>query len=215
MYGNFVKARTLAESRTIREVVEEELHLYPYSKKRKFLEPYFAPVDLSFENTNFKTALTDAGICQVYNGDSLFSTFSSSARTHELQYSLDPRQESLNPQNITGTGKISQITMWLDAGNKDKDKEKEEGSLMIAINGWQTYYDVRINQIQLRAGKDVVIKIEPVVHSTSADFKNLKLDDRKCRFMDEPEVFQCYTSSRPFICHMLLVKLTLWTPAFK
>ena len=192
MYGNFVKARAVAESRTVREIVEGELDLYPYSKKKIFHEPYFSPVDLSLENTNFNPALTDAGICQVYNGDSLLSSFATSPRIHDLQFSLDPRPNSIKPHMIDGTGKISQMTMWLDAGNKYPDNinsfQKEEGSLMVAVNGWQTYYDVRINQLDLRAGTDVTIKVKPVVHSTSAYFKTLNLDDRKCRFMDELEV---------------------------
>ena len=192
MYDNFVRARALAESKTIKEVLEQELDLYPYSRKEIFQEPYFAPVDLSLENTDFKPALTDAGICQVYNGDSLLSSFTTSTRIDELQYSLDPRPELIKPHMINGTGKISQITMWLDAGNKYLNNvesvEKDEGGLMVAINDWQTYYDVRINQLDLRAGTDVIIKVKPVVHSTTTDFKSLKLDDRKCRFMNEQVV---------------------------
>ena len=191
MYGNFVQARAVDESRTVKEVMEQELDLYPYSRKKEFMEPYFAPIDLNTDRfTHFKPSLTDAGICYVYNGDSISSSFATSTRTHELQYSLDPRQESIKPGMINGTGKISQKTMWLDAGNKERYVTSfvKEGSLMVAINGWQTYFDVRINQLDLRAGTEVNIKVKPVVHDTSADFKRLSLDDRKCRFMDEVEV---------------------------
>ena len=192
MYDNFVRARALAESKTVEEVVVQELDLYPYLRKKIFQVPYLAPVDLTLQNAGFKPALTDAGICQVYNGDSLLSSFTSSKRVDELHYSIDPRPEIIKPLMINGTGKISQITMWLDASNKYLDNvesfEKDEGSLMVAINDWQTYYDVRINQLDLRAGTDVIIKVKPVVHSTTADFKNLKLEDRKCRFMNEQEV---------------------------
>ena len=202
MYGNFVKARSFAESKTFREVVEGELDLYPYSRKKEFISPYFTPVDLSsvdlnLENTTmFRPSLTDAGICQVRNGNSLFSTFTSSVRTDDLKYSLDPKTESIKPNNITGTGKISQTTMWLDAGNMGMKnlnfggrRKREEGSLILAIGAWQTYYDVRINQLDLRAGTDVVVKIKPVVHSVSDDFKTLTLDERKCRFPDEIKVY--------------------------
>ena len=193
MYGNFAQARVVAESKTVREIVEGELDMYPYSRKKNFHEPYFTPIDLSLENTDFKPALTDAGICQVYNGDSLDSSFASSTRNDELRFSLDPRQGSSKPKKINGTGKISQITMWLDARNKYQGSEvdsfeKEAGNLMVAINSWQTYYDVRINQLDLRAGTDVIIKIKPLIHTTSAAFRNLNLKDRKCRFMDEQEV---------------------------
>ena len=69
MYGNFVRARSMAESRTVKEIVEEELNLFPYSRKNYFLDPYFAPVDISYANLSFNPALTDAGICQ--GGDSI------------------------------------------------------------------------------------------------------------------------------------------------
>ena len=198
MYGNYVKARSIAESRTVRQVVEQELDLFPYRKKSDFLDPYFPPVDISYKHTNFNPALTDAGVCQVLNGDSLLSTFASSSRIDQLQYSLDPRQAPVKPKNITGTGKISQMTMWLDASYKHYDTmdsfENREGSIIVAINAWQTYYDVRINQLDLRAGTDVVIKVEPVVHSTSSEFKTLKLDERKCRYSDEIEVLKDFKS---------------------
>ena len=59
MYGSFVQARAVAESRTIREVVEQELYLYPYSRKEEFMEPYFAPIDLNTDPfTHFKPSLT-------------------------------------------------------------------------------------------------------------------------------------------------------------
>ena len=66
--------------------------------------------------------------------------------------------------------------------------EKEQGGLIVAINAWNQYYDVRINQLDLRAGSEVIIKVEPVVHSASDDFGRQNLNDRKCRFKDEVKV---------------------------
>ena len=193
MYGDFVKATSTADSRTIKEVIEEEFNFYGYSRKMTFHEPYFAPVDLSYKVTDFKPALTDAGICQVYNGDSMYSSFSLSPRISNLQYCIDPRTKQITPLTIDGTGKISQITMWLDARNKNAAEsmysfEKEQGGLIVAINAWNQYYDVRINQLDLRAGSEVIIKVEPVVHSASDDFRRQNLEDRKCRFEWELEV---------------------------
>lgn len=193
MYGDFVKSRATAESRTIQEVIEEEFNYYDYSRKKTFHEPYFAPVDLSYKVTDFKPSLTDAGICQVYNGDSLSSIFTPSPRIYDFQNSLDPRTKQITPLIINGTGKISEITMWLDASNKNPAEnmylfEKEQGGLIVAINAWNQYYDVRINQLDLRAGSEVIIKVEPVVHYASDDFRRQNLNDRKCRFKDELKV---------------------------
>ena len=193
MYGDFVKSRATAESRTIQEVIEEEFNFYDYSRKKTFQEPYFAPVDLSYKVTDFKPSLTDAGICQVYNGDSLSSIFTPSPRIYDLIYSLDPRAKQITPLMINGTGKISEITMWLDASNKNPAEnmylfDKEQGGLVVALNAWNQYYDVRINQLDLRAGSEVIIKVEPVVHTASDDFRRQNINDRRCRFKDEVKV---------------------------
>ena len=93
---------------------------------------------------------------------------------------------------INGTGKISQKIFWLDASNKYmaaiNSHKKYEGSLLLAINDWQTFYSVRLNQIDLRGGTEVVIKIQPVMHSTSDNFKRLALDERECRYTYEQMV---------------------------
>ena len=193
MYGDFVKSRATAESRTIQEVIEEEFNFYDYSRKKTFQEPYFAPVDLSYKVTDFKPSLTDAGICHVYNGDSLSSIFTPSPRIYDLIYSLDPRAKQITPLMINGTGKISEITMWLDASNKNPAEnmylfDKEQGGLVVALNAWNQYYDVRINQLDLRAGSEVIIKVEPVVHTASDDFRRQNINDRRCRFKDEVKV---------------------------
>ena len=97
---------------------------------------------------------------------------------------------------INGTGKISQRTFWLDAGNKFVDSvtrhRKKKGRLMVAINDWSTYFNVHINQVDLRAGTEVVIKVKPTEHSTSQGFRELAIEERKCRFTHENEVCQKY-----------------------
>ena len=70
---------------------------YPYTRKNSTIDPYFTPTDLgrnfigATEEVNFRAAITDAGICQVYNGESLHSTIKESARNTQLRDSLDPR----------------------------------------------------------------------------------------------------------------------------
>ena len=58
MFGDYVKSRAAELSKTQEEVVKEELDNYPYSRKDKYIEPYFTPVDLSYNNPHFMAAVT-------------------------------------------------------------------------------------------------------------------------------------------------------------
>ena len=74
MYGNYVKARASSLSLSPIEIIKKELELYPYERKNTLKEPYFTQFDISETNLEFKASVTDSGICQVYNGNSLSST---------------------------------------------------------------------------------------------------------------------------------------------
>ena len=93
---------------------------------------------------------------------------------------------------INGTGNIYQMTMWLDAGNKYRGSvnyfTKKKGEIMISVNEWLSYYNVRINKLKFNAGTEVLIKVKPVKHTTSANFRELSIDKRQCRFEYENEV---------------------------
>ena len=128
----------------------------------------------------------------VYNGNSLHSTYAENTRTNQLQDSFDPRTEEVRPEMINGTGNIYQMTMWLDAGNKYRGSvnyfTKKKGEILLSINEWLAYYNVRINKLKFNAGTEVLIKVKPLKHTTSADFRELSIEKRQCRFTDENEV---------------------------
>ena len=58
MFGDYIKSRAAALSKTQKEVMEDELGNYPYMRKDRYVEPYFTPVDLSKKNTRFTAAVT-------------------------------------------------------------------------------------------------------------------------------------------------------------
>ncbi len=66
----------------------------------------------------FHPSVTDAGICHVYNGNSMNSTFAPSERTTAFQEALDPRTETVIPAMINGTGKIYEVTFWLNIADR-------------------------------------------------------------------------------------------------
>ena len=135
---------------------------------------------------------TDAGACHVFNGNSLHSTYAENTRANQLKQSLDPRTREVTPEMINGTGNIYQMTMWLDAGNNYRGSvnyfTKKKGEIVISINEWLSYYNVRINKLKFNAGTEVLIKVKPIKHTTSANFRELSIKKRQCRFEDENEV---------------------------
>ena len=80
-------------------------------------EPYLRSLDLETDNSEFYLAPTDVGLCQVYNGNSMMSTFAKTDRIEELSSALDQR-ESYDPKFINGSGKIYQKVFWLDIGDR-------------------------------------------------------------------------------------------------
>ena len=122
----------------------------------------------------------------------MHSTYKTSLRMEELKHSFDPRLAQVSPKMIMGTGKIFQRTLWLNAADKSSQNVerfiKKKGKLLLTFNDWRTYFDVRVNQLELRSGTDVTVKLRIVKHTTSEAFKKLTIDKRQCRYEWEQEV---------------------------
>ena len=56
-------------------------------------------LDLDKTSTQFHVAATDAGLCQVLNGNTMKSTYASTIRMEELWKALDQRDETV-PKTI-------------------------------------------------------------------------------------------------------------------
>ena len=65
---------------------------------------------------------------------------------------------------------------------------KKKGEIIVSVNEWLSYYNVRINKLKFNAGTEVLIKVKPIKHTTSANFRALSMDKRQCRFPHENEV---------------------------
>ena len=115
MYGNYIGSRGDEQTQQI-SAVKEELDLYPYTKKDEFKAPYFTPVDIGGKNINFNPSITETGVCQVYNGDSVGSLFTETPRIKDLQNVIDVRKTAIIPQMINGTGKIYSLKVmgWVE-----------------------------------------------------------------------------------------------------
>ena len=133
LFSTFI--RTQPESTM--DFIAKELKKYPYTLKNKLQvqiieaissdyrilfspqEPYLRSFEVETDSPEFHLALTDSGMCQVYNGNSLKSTYNATERTEALWESVDTRGE-IAPKWINGSGKIYQKTFWLDIGDRYK-----------------------------------------------------------------------------------------------
>ena len=68
------------------------------------------------------------------------------------------------------------------------DSRRESGSARIAINEWLAHYNIRMAQIEVKAGIETKIKILPKYRSASEDIRELDPSVRECLFQDEVEV---------------------------
>ena len=73
--------------------------------------------EMDSSDSPFHIALTDAGLCQVLNGNTMMSTFKHTIRIEELWTAFDKRN-AVEPMNIIGSGKMYQKTFWLDIGDR-------------------------------------------------------------------------------------------------
>ena len=59
------------------------------------------------------------------------------------------------------------------------------GAATLNANEWFKYFNVRGNPIDLLAGNEYIVKIEPTLHSASSDIRSVDPVKRKCKFGDE------------------------------
>ena len=121
-FGNFVRARQEQSRKSMESILEMELKRYPYTRKKAFQKPYISPVDFSGTHEGeFHAALTDSGICMVYNGNTLEGTYSSSKKVKELSEAFDKR-DTIEPKKIDGSGRIFEKVFWLNLEDRYVDK---------------------------------------------------------------------------------------------
>ena len=80
-------------------------------------ETYGISLELENPDSEFNIGVTDVGLCHILNGEDMRSTFVGTDRMKELWKSLDKRQ-SISPKYINGSGKIFEMTFWLDIGDR-------------------------------------------------------------------------------------------------
>jgi hypothetical protein len=83
--------------------------------------------------------------------------------------------------------------MFVDACRGRRSTQQpfhQRGKLLIAFNEWMSYYNVRMNNLELRAGREMIVKVKMVDHVASERIRGLNIDSRNCLFINEQQVIQ-------------------------
>ena len=117
-FGSYVRARMEENGTSMESIMGVELERYKYTRKEVFQEPYFSPLDMSGAHEGeFQAALTDSGMCMVYNGNALRGTYSPSKRVDELSEAFD-RRDASQSKMIEGTGRIFEKVFWINVQDR-------------------------------------------------------------------------------------------------
>ena len=65
---------------------------------------------------------------------------------------------------------------------------KKKATARVAINEYLNPFNVRINHLELVAGREAIIKIKPTRHVATEGFAELDVKHRKCLFPNENPV---------------------------
>ena len=76
------------------------------------------------------------------------------------------------------------------------------GRAILAINEWISYYNVRLNSLDLIAGHEYIVNVKPVQHIATNQVKAYDVQARKCLFPEEHKVYmyKLYSISSIIIC---------------
>ncbi len=135
---------------TLQDIITKELDVYISRRmkpKLKFQEPNFLPLILQFPKNNpelkanSETVVTDHGICETVNGNSIKETFEENERIAKFNQMLDRRDKTVTPSKIRGSGSIHMSSFWLNV--HDPLNFHKRGEVLIALNDWIDFFSVR------------------------------------------------------------------------
>ncbi len=142
---------------TLEDIVNKELDVYISRRMKprlKFQEPTFLPLILKFPTNNAEleknseTVVTDHGICETVNGNSVRETFVENERITMFNTMLDRRDQMVVPSKIKGSGSIHKSSFWLNM--RDPLNSHIRGEMLIAVNDWLDFFSVRLTQMFLK-----------------------------------------------------------------
>ncbi len=130
------------------------------------------------------------GICYVHSGNSLAKTFKANPNTRGMLDALD-HMGTGETKKVPGSGNRFKTELWLDASDRTASfmfpvtTSSRPVPMTLAVNQLANFFSVRSNNVQLKAGEEVMLRIKQVQHVATADFKGQTLATRQCRFPSE------------------------------
>ena len=61
---------------------------------------------------------------------------------------------------------------------------RRRGSGLVSVNEWLSYFNVRLHHVEILAGQDVTLQLEPVHHVATDNFRSLGRERRNCKFRE-------------------------------
>ena len=106
---------------------------------------------------------------------------------------LDKRAASdIRALKINGTGSANQKTFWLNLADRTFNDivpvNRKRNSVLVAINDWLTYYNVRTKPIEIFSGDVVKVVVEPTSHVATERVAAVDRRSRRCLFPGEVKV---------------------------
>ncbi len=129
------------------------------------------------------------GICYVHGGNSLAQTIKSNANTRDMLDALD--HASGDARKVPGSGNRFKTELWLDASDRTSSfmfPRTDRGHpvpMTLAVNQLANFFSVRSNNIELKAGEEVTLRIKQIQYVATTDFREQTLETRQCRFPSE------------------------------
>ena len=134
------------------------------------------------ESLSSTTIVTDQGICQAINGLHATEAFKPSKFTRRFNETIQPRMTKV--RNTPIGGEYSKLSLMLNS-NRMWQKYREAGDIILGISDQFNPFEVKLKGIKLKSGFHHRYKVTPTQYATSDNFRNLDINVRKCRFLDE------------------------------
>ena len=184
--GTFLHNWTILQKYDLLDEVERsQQHLLPLIPVCKTNERRFSTCN------SFKPILTATGVCHSYNGISAQEMYRATPylKTFSKVYDVKPMEEV---QTVKGFGIDQGVTFILDSNRKTRPshyirgmRTQETSKFKILLGSKYKTFDTRKHGIYVKSGQHLVLKVSLSQLTGSNDLRQLSIEQRKCRFMDE------------------------------
>lgn len=142
--------------------------------------------------------MTDNGICTVINIDT-GKIFAKKEGIIQILDDLANNKKHDHIQSATGSGLKNAMQILLKTPTQHIPGISYTGHFKVSFNDELNYFNNMETGVDIIVGYETTITLTPIKHSTTDDFNNLDIEDRKCRLpnekTDSKSMFKSYTKN--------------------